>query len=597
MGGDVMQYQNKLPKADHSYSQPTQLKQSHDYYRVVSVFPPYATQTQKNQVLTTGKPLAAEKAVKLPENLKTGAENISGISMDDVKVHYNSTKPLQKQALAYAQGPEIHIGPGQEHCLAHEVWHVVQQKQGRVQPTIQMMGDAVNDSPVLEAEADFMSSKVLHGDATIQKDDAGIGKNGSRGSVTGTSVVQKTVHGPETPTNAHNWKIPLPPWIAGTIAHGQIATLLGIQPSAIPRATKILMGIPNPPSLTPYGFADLWQNTGAKVNIAEIKSTATGCTAAQQEAAHYRQRHNEWAIRVPHQDLADLNYLGKVGKRIPGGILDLSGRTGTDLNLGPFWGDPLKNLHIEADNLGAVVYWCTGQGLQISPLWYPVFREILQSLKEWLDNIKKMIDRAVEGAQPVFNAIKGWIQSIVDWGVENSRALAFLLLIVCLIVAIVALIISILAEPVSGGASTVGVFASVAVMAGIVVGLGTLINVNGNQFPEAAVNMAKAVFPDAGNSAAVGADFERNTGNAKLLGSSGDAKGLVTGYNPAGEFLAAAAPFTNPVNLLTSAFSSSKSISPKGIALLNSGVARLETAGDPSTARYIRAIMEKYNWG
>jgi hypothetical protein len=592
-----MQYQNEPPKADHSYSQPTQLKQSHDYYRGVSAFPPYTTQEQKGQVLATGKPLAAGKTVRLPESLKTGVENSSGISMDDVEVHYNSTKPLQMQALAYAQGPEIHIGPGQEHCLAHEAWHVVQQKQGRVQPTMQMRGNAVNDSPILEAEADFMSSKALHGAATIPKDAAEIGKNGPRGSATGTSVIQKTVHGPETPTNAHNWKIPLPPWIAGTIAHGQIATLLGIQPAAIPRATKILMGIPNPPSITPYGFADLWLNTGAKVNVAEIKSTATGSTAAQKEAAHYQQRHNEWAIRVPHQDLADLNYLGKIGKRISGGILDLSGRTGTDLNLGPFWGDPLKNLHIEADNLGAVVYWCTGQGLQISPLWYPVFREVMKSLKEWLDNIKKMIDKAVEGAQPVFNAIKGFMQSIVDWGVENSRALAFLLLIVCLIVAIVALIISILAEPVSGGASTVGVLASVAAMAGIVAGLGALINVNGNQFPEAAVNMAKAVFPEAGNSAVAGADFERNTGSAKLLGSSGDAKGLVTGYNPAGEFLAAAAPFTNPVNLLTSAFSGPKSISPQGIALLNSGVAQLEIAGDSSTARYIRVIMGKCNWG
>jgi hypothetical protein len=591
-GGDAMKYQNEPPKADRSYSPVTQLLQ-HQKQRGVSAFPPYATQEQRGQVLATGKPLAAEKTARLPERLKAGIENLSGITMGDVKVHYNATKPLQMQALAYTQGTEIQVGPGQEQCLAHEAWHVVQQKQGRVQPTMQMEDNAVNDSPGLEAEADLMGSEALQGNAITQRNE-GIAQNGPR---TEMPVIQRTVHGPETPTNAHNWKIPLPPWIAGTIAHGQIATMLGISPSAIPRATKLLMGIPNPPAITPYGFADLWQNTGAAVNVAEIKSTATGCTTAQKEAAHYRQRHHEWAVRVPHQDLADLNYFGKIGKRLPGGILDLSGRTGTDLNLGPFWGDPLKNLHIEADNLGAVVYWCTGQGLQISPLWYPVFREIMQALKEWLDKIKKMIDRAAEGAQPVFNAIKGFMQSIVDWGVENSRTLAFLLLIVCLIVAIVALIISILAEPVSGGASTVGVLASVAAMAGIVVGLGALINVNGNQFPEAAVNMAKAVFPEAGNSAAAGADFERNTGSAKLLGSSGAAKELIAVYNPAGEFLAAAAPFTNPGNLLTSAFSSSKSIPPKGIALLNSGVAQLETAGNPSTARYIRAIMGKYNWG
>ncbi|PCJ37331.1 MAG: hypothetical protein COA99_12840 [Moraxellaceae bacterium] len=68
----------------------------------------------------------------LPDNLKSGIENISGYSMDDVRVHYNSTKPAQLQANAYTQGTNIHLGPGQEKHLAHEAWHVVQQKQGRV---------------------------------------------------------------------------------------------------------------------------------------------------------------------------------------------------------------------------------------------------------------------------------------------------------------------------------------------------------------------------------------------------------------------------------------------------------------------------------
>src|SRR5687767_11322353 len=74
----------------------------------------------------------------LPDNLKAGVEALSGYSMDDVKVHFNSDKPTQLQALAYAQGTDIHIAPGQEKHLPHEAWHVVQQKQGRVQPTMQM---------------------------------------------------------------------------------------------------------------------------------------------------------------------------------------------------------------------------------------------------------------------------------------------------------------------------------------------------------------------------------------------------------------------------------------------------------------------------
>jgi hypothetical protein len=79
-----------------------------------------------------------ENTTGIPDHLKAGIEYLSGLSLDDVKVHYNSSKPAQLQALAYTQGTDIHVGPGQEKYLAHEAWHVVQQKQGRVRPTLQM---------------------------------------------------------------------------------------------------------------------------------------------------------------------------------------------------------------------------------------------------------------------------------------------------------------------------------------------------------------------------------------------------------------------------------------------------------------------------
>ena len=65
----------------------------------------------------------------LPDNLKSGMENVSGMSLDDVKVHQNSDKPAQLNAHAYAQGTDIHLGPGQEKHLPHELGHVVQQKR------------------------------------------------------------------------------------------------------------------------------------------------------------------------------------------------------------------------------------------------------------------------------------------------------------------------------------------------------------------------------------------------------------------------------------------------------------------------------------
>jgi hypothetical protein len=94
----------------------------------------------------------------LPGRLKAGVEALSGFSMDDVRVHYGSAKPAQMQAYAYTQGAEIHVAPGQERHLAHEAWHVVQQKQGRVRPTIQFFGVPVNEDSALEREADRFGS-------------------------------------------------------------------------------------------------------------------------------------------------------------------------------------------------------------------------------------------------------------------------------------------------------------------------------------------------------------------------------------------------------------------------------------------------------
>jgi hypothetical protein len=98
----------------------------------------------------------------LPDALKAGVESLSGMSLDDVKVHYSSAEPAQLGALAYAQGTDIHLAPGEEEHLPHEAWHVVQQAQGRVKPTIQLKGETpVNDDAGLEHEADVMGRKAL----------------------------------------------------------------------------------------------------------------------------------------------------------------------------------------------------------------------------------------------------------------------------------------------------------------------------------------------------------------------------------------------------------------------------------------------------
>lgn len=111
----------------------------------------------------------------LPGHLKSGVEALSGVSLDAVKVHSNSPRPVQLNALAYAQGTDIYLAPGQERHLPHEAWHVAQQAQGRVQPTTRMKnGVPVNDDQGLEQEADVMGTRAM------------------RGAVQGTDPVPKT---------------------------------------------------------------------------------------------------------------------------------------------------------------------------------------------------------------------------------------------------------------------------------------------------------------------------------------------------------------------------------------------------------------------
>ena len=89
----------------------------------------------------------------IPTQMKLDFEQRSGLSFDDVRVHYNSDKPRKIGALAYTQIPQVHIGPGQERHLRHELGHVVQQKQGIVRPTTWFNGLPVNDSTILERNA------------------------------------------------------------------------------------------------------------------------------------------------------------------------------------------------------------------------------------------------------------------------------------------------------------------------------------------------------------------------------------------------------------------------------------------------------------
>ncbi len=112
--------------------------------------------------------LCLENKTGMPDAVKQRAETALNSDFSDVRVHANSAKAPAVGALAYTQGTDIHFAPGSyspnsssgRSLLGHELTHVVQQSQGRVQPTTTVAGVPVNDNPSLEQEADKLGGKI-----------------------------------------------------------------------------------------------------------------------------------------------------------------------------------------------------------------------------------------------------------------------------------------------------------------------------------------------------------------------------------------------------------------------------------------------------
>lgn len=121
---------------------------------------------QKKEKTENNKPSVTAPNVKnsntgIPETLQSRFEAVSKLSMDDVRVHYNSAAPKEFGALAYTQNTHIYMAPEQERHLGHELGHIVQQKQGRVKPTGYINRTVINDDAVMEREADLLSRQAI----------------------------------------------------------------------------------------------------------------------------------------------------------------------------------------------------------------------------------------------------------------------------------------------------------------------------------------------------------------------------------------------------------------------------------------------------
>lgn len=113
------------------------------------------------QKAAAGKP----NLTGIPLQMKQSFERSSGLSFDDVRVHYHSSLPARLGALAYTRGSHVYVSSGQERHLGHELGHVIQQKQGRVRATSVLNGVRLNTSPIMEREADALSRQAARGEA------------------------------------------------------------------------------------------------------------------------------------------------------------------------------------------------------------------------------------------------------------------------------------------------------------------------------------------------------------------------------------------------------------------------------------------------
>lgn len=118
----------------------------------------------------------------LPNEVNSKMESAFGTSFKDVSIHTNDKSATGLGALAYTQGKDVHFAPGQfnpnskkgQELLGHELTHVVQQKEGRVNsPNI---GDLMPSKPIKsekqlkreELDRDYRASRTGDPTAKVQ---------------------------------------------------------------------------------------------------------------------------------------------------------------------------------------------------------------------------------------------------------------------------------------------------------------------------------------------------------------------------------------------------------------------------------------------
>ncbi len=140
--------------------------------------------------LSAGLMARGSGGIPLEGDLRAKMESSFGTDFSNVRIHTNSTQAASMGAEAFAHGTDIHFAPGAydphsghgQELLGHELAHVVQQRAGRVKPTMQGRGAMLGGNPSLEHEADVAGVNAARGQqATVTGTGGGVQFKGSKG--------------------------------------------------------------------------------------------------------------------------------------------------------------------------------------------------------------------------------------------------------------------------------------------------------------------------------------------------------------------------------------------------------------------------------
>jgi hypothetical protein len=125
---------------------------------------PRSVESYLNSSGGDGQPLSESNRALMEPRF---GSDFSGVRVHNDEQAVGAVRELNAQA--FTRGEHIYFGAGYyqpdmplgQRLLTHELTHVVQQRQGRVKPTVQAQGVAINDDAELELEADAMGAKAL----------------------------------------------------------------------------------------------------------------------------------------------------------------------------------------------------------------------------------------------------------------------------------------------------------------------------------------------------------------------------------------------------------------------------------------------------